>query len=130
MGATYLVIGVVVSHGLLRVRVEQVSNLVNGFHIPLLLLLVISSCFRNAIIVSHVPAWHSLVDRRLSSGILTRAVCKNGTIIFVLQQLLCHAFARATGHPSDLSLRCADEVLGRALVWNNLLLSEYYGFGL
>ena len=43
MGTTYLIVGVVVSHGLLRVRFKQVAYLINGFHIPLLLLLMVGS---------------------------------------------------------------------------------------
>ena len=62
MRTTYLIVGFVVSQGMLRVRVEQVAYLINGLHIPLLLLLVIVSCFRDAIIVCYVSSWHALVD--------------------------------------------------------------------
>ena len=62
MRTTYLIVGFVVSQGMLRVRVEQVAYLINGLHIPLLLLLVIVSSFRDAIIVCHVSDWHALVD--------------------------------------------------------------------
>ena len=77
MSTTYLIVGIVVSQDLLGVGVKQVAHLINGLHILLLLLLVIGRVSRNAIIVCHISDWHTLVDRRLSSGILTRAVCKD-----------------------------------------------------
>ena len=144
MGTTYPIVGFTVSQDrvdLFRVRVKQVAYLIYGFHIPLLLLLVIGSSSRNAIIVCHVPYWHTLADRWLSSGILTRAVCENRTIIFVVrQQLLNHAFTWAASHSTNLSLRSAEillltfEILGRTLVRHVLLLcwnsAKHCWFGL
>ena len=100
-------------------QVPQVPYLVNGLHIPLLLLLVIGCGSRNAIIV----CWHALVDRGLSSGILTRAICEERTVIFVVhQQLLSHAFTRAAGHSTYLSLGCAQILLLLLPSFEGLLL--------